>query len=95
MVLVKQIEQQCQARTNVRGLVGEWHPISATVYENRMRAPRQGYEVRIEFVVVAVVSVTIEEPMQSAWPKSFYETGKYDEGGDDAADVFHWKPTGE
>lgn len=78
MTQIKVVEQQCQARTNFNGAVGEWHKISAQVYENRMRHQRRGYEIRVAFVVVAVVDVVPEEPVKSAWPKSFYETGKHE-----------------
>ena len=81
MVQVKLVEQECQARTNFNGTVGEWHKVSALVYENRMRHPRRGYEVRIEFVVMAAVDVVLEEPVKSAWPKSFYETDKRESYG--------------
>lgn len=37
----------CQGRAYRDGQWLPWHTISATVYENRMRWPRDGYQVRI------------------------------------------------
>ena len=37
----------CQGRAYRGGRWLPWHTISATVFENRKRHPRNGYEVRI------------------------------------------------
>jgi hypothetical protein len=40
-------ELQCQGRAYRDGRWLPWHVISATVYENRKKCPRDGYQVRI------------------------------------------------
>ena len=46
---MRALEMQCQGRAQVNGAWQQWHKISATVYENRKRWPRAGYETRIVF----------------------------------------------
>lgn len=37
----------CQGRAHVDGQWLPWRTIAATVYENRMKWPRHGYQVRV------------------------------------------------
>lgn len=58
------VDLVCQGRAYRDGKWLPWHTISATVYQNRLRWPRDGYQVRIVIVRAAAALGEQHDPAE-------------------------------